>query len=160
MHASNSSPWAEMASREISCNNVCHHAQERPCPHSHARAVFFAFLTPVKNVYGVRASSRLLLLALAWRGFRSHPFPHHRRHMLASPAMFRVRACALLCDGVPKGGSGVLTTLAPLGGRAWWQHHDCGRQDARRVDERANRTARLALLPTSPGPDAQACAER
>ena len=50
---------------------------------------------------------------------RSHPFPHHRRrHMLASPAMFRLRACALRCDGVPKGGSGVLTTLALLGGRA------------------------------------------
>lgn len=50
---------------------------------------------------------------------RSHPFPHHRRrHMLASPAMFRLRACALRYDGVPKGGSGGLTTLALLGGRA------------------------------------------
>jgi len=62
-----------MASREISFNNVCHHAQERPCPHSHARAVFFAFLTPVqKRMCGVRASSRLLLLALGLARFSDH----------------------------------------------------------------------------------------
>ena len=51
------------------------------------RDAVFAFLTPVENVCGVRASSRLLLVLAGWAGFRSHPFPHHhrRRHMLAPP---------------------------------------------------------------------------
>lgn len=118
MHASNSSPWAEMASRETSFNNVCHHAQERPCPRSHARAVLFAFLTPVqKRMCGVRASSRLLLLALAWRGSQITSVPssssssHARlpRHVPPESVRTTLR---------PKGGSGVLTTLALLGGRA------------------------------------------
>lgn len=113
MHASNSSPRQERERREISFNAM----PEEPMPsqpRAHRLRVPDAGEKRMWSLL-VRASLRLLLQAgSGWLGLAG--LDHIRSLIIIAVVVVTCslprhnppeRACALLCDGVPKGGSGV-----------------------------------------------------